>query len=65
MRMKELKIDSQGILRINTLELSMPSVIVISKGKAKIAELPLYSDTTIKTHQGKVTRVKWNEGEEF
>lgn len=65
MRMKDLKIDSQGILSINTLELSMPIVIVLSKGKAKIAELPFYSETIINTHQGKVTRVKWNEGEEF
>lgn len=65
MRMKELEIDSRGILYLNTTKLPMPCVIVLSNGKAKLTELPPFADTTIKTHQGKVVRVKWNEGEEF
>ncbi|QFF97449.1 hypothetical protein PB01_00705 [Psychrobacillus glaciei] len=65
MRMKDLEIDSQGNLYLNTTKLPMPCVIVLSKGKAKITELPPFAETTIKTHQGKVVRVKWDEGEEF
>ncbi|MBE1554783.1 XtrA/YqaO family protein [Sporosarcina limicola] len=64
-RMKELQISSQGILNIDTMELSESCVIVISDGKAKMAELPLHADMTIKTYKGIVTRVNWDEGEEF
>nr|WP_239027709.1 XtrA/YqaO family protein [Sporosarcina limicola] len=47
------------------MELSESCVIVISDGKAKMAELPLHADMTIKTYKGIVTRVNWDEGEEF
>ncbi|KIL72528.1 hypothetical protein SD78_4113 [Bacillus badius] len=39
--------------------------IVICNGKAKVADLPQHGETKIITHQGKVKRVKWDEGEEF
>ncbi|MGG0666743.1 XtrA/YqaO family protein [Viridibacillus arvi] len=31
----------------------------------KLAELPPFAETKIYTHQGKVQRVKWDEGETF
>ena len=64
-RMKELQIDSQGILNIDTMELSESCVIVISDGKVKMAELPSHADTIIKTYKGIVTRVNWDEREAF
>lgn len=65
MRMKELEIDSQNILKLDIMELPKLCVIVLSGGKAKITESPPFAETKIVTHQGKVKRVKWDEGEEF
>ncbi|TQR20438.1 XtrA/YqaO family protein [Psychrobacillus vulpis] len=65
MRMRDLEVDSEGNISINTREFPNPCIVVISKNKAKITELPPFADTTIKTHQGKVVRVKWSEGEDI
>lgn len=64
-RMKELPIDSQGMLKIDTMELPMNCVVVISEGKAKVRELPEYGEYRIVTHQGKIKRMRREEGEEF
>jgi len=63
--MREVEVDSKGDINLNTKEIPNPCIIVISKDKAKMIELPSFAETTIKTHQGKVVRVKWNEGEDF
>lgn len=63
--MKELKISNTGILNLDIMELPESCVIVLSKGVAKLAELPAHAETKIITHQGRVKRVKWDEGEEF
>ncbi|WP_208379668.1 XtrA/YqaO family protein [Alkalibacillus almallahensis] len=42
-----------------------PFCIVYSDGKAKITKLPTHGETKVITHQGKVKRVKFDEGEEF
>lgn len=65
MRMKELNMTIDGILRVDTMELPENCVIILSQGKAKVAELPAFAETKIVTHQGQVKRVKWDEGEEF
>jgi hypothetical protein len=39
--------------------------IVVCDVKAKLTELPSHGETKIITHQGKVKRVKFDEGEEF
>ncbi len=39
--------------------------IIFSAGKAKLTALPQHGETKIITHQGKVKRVKFDEGEEF
>ncbi|WP_245671858.1 XtrA/YqaO family protein [Desulfuribacillus stibiiarsenatis] len=44
---------------------SKPCAIIISNGQAKITELPDFGETVIVTHQAKVKRVKFDEGEEF
>lgn len=65
MRLKEMKIDSDTMrLQLDIMELNN-KVIVIGNGKAKVTDLPEHGETTIVTHQGKVKRVKWDEGEEF
>lgn len=63
--MKELDMTIDGILRVDTMELPENCVIILSQGKAKVAELPAFAETRIVTHQGQVKRVKWDEGEEF
>lgn len=47
------------------MELPSSFVVVVSEGQARISELPTHGETKIVTHQGKVKRVKWDEGEEF
>jgi len=65
MRMQELKINVDGKLALDIMELPDNCVIILSQGKAKVAELPAFAETKIVTHQGQVKRVKWDEGEEF
>nr|MDH3176899.1 XtrA/YqaO family protein [Bacillus pumilus] len=42
-----------------------PIVLVLSDGKARFAPLPSHGETKIVTHDNKVTRVSFNEGELF
>lgn len=65
MRMKELEIDVSNILKLELNKLPKACIIVLSEGKAKISELPPFCETKIYTHQGKVQRIKWDEGESF
>ncbi|UPO88319.1 XtrA/YqaO family protein [Niallia sp. Man26] len=66
MRLNPLKIDaSKNILEIDIMEQKGMCVIIISDGKAKLAELPIHGETKIITHQGKVKRVRFDEGEDF
>ncbi|MGB5945331.1 XtrA/YqaO family protein [Paenisporosarcina sp.] len=65
MRMREINISTNGVVELDIMELPPSCVAIISKGKAKMSELPAFAETKITTHQGKVTRVKWDEGEEF
>ncbi|PAC86840.1 hypothetical protein CHH85_09885 [Bacillus subtilis] len=39
--------------------------VILSDGAARMVPLPTYGETKIITNQGKVTRVKWDEGELF
>jgi len=64
MRMEELKIDGKGCLNIDIMELDKCAVI-IDGGKAKLVKLHHHGEVRIITHQGKVKRVRFDEGEEF
>lgn len=65
LRLKELKVNpSTMVLELDIMELNNKA-IVICDGKVKMADLPLHGETKIITHQGKVKRVKFDEGEEF
>ncbi|WP_035502446.1 XtrA/YqaO family protein [Parageobacillus thermoglucosidasius] len=66
MRLRELPINpSTKKLEIDIMEQKGSFAIVVCDGKAKIAELPAYGETKIITHQGKVKRIRFDEGEEF
>ena len=65
MRMREIEIHSTGELKLDIKDLPNNCILIISEGKAKLTELPVFAETKIITHAGKVKRVKWDEGEEF
>ena len=65
MRMKEIDVHVSGELKLDIKELPKSCVVIISEGRAKLTELPVFAETKIITHAGKVKRVKWDEGEEF
>ncbi|PIC87963.1 hypothetical protein CSV72_02105 [Sporosarcina sp. P20a] len=65
MNMENLSIDGQGRLEIDIMALPMNCVVVISEGVAKVRELPEHGEYKIVTHQGKVRRMRREEGEEF
>lgn len=52
-------------LELGIMELPVNCVVVISDGKAKIRELPEHGEYRIVTHQGKIKRMRREEGEEF
>ncbi|MFS1516339.1 XtrA/YqaO family protein [Bacillus sp. SCS-151] len=64
MRLKEIDI-TDSTFEANVNEQQAPYVVIVSNGKAKISQLPSYGETKIITHQNEVTRVKFDEGEEF
>ena len=64
--MLDIKISSgTGKLEIDTLDIINDCVVIISNGKVKVRELPTYGEFRIITHQGKVKRMRREEGEEF
>ncbi|MGG3662536.1 XtrA/YqaO family protein [Bacillus gobiensis] len=66
MRLKELKIDPSTMrLEVDIMEEQENFAIVVCNGTAKMTKLPPHGETKIITHQGKVKRVKFDEGEEF
>ncbi|MGG1257041.1 XtrA/YqaO family protein [Bacillus velezensis] len=65
--MRLIKLDSiieKDKLVIDTKQYGNFAVI-ISNGEAKMTPLPEHGETKIFTSKGKVTRVKWDEGELF
>ncbi|GIN39028.1 XtrA/YqaO family protein [Heyndrickxia oleronia] len=66
MRLKDIEINPSTMrLEVDIMELQGSFAIVVCDGKAKVTPLPEYGETKIVTHQGKIKRVKWDEGEEF
>jgi len=63
---KDLSIN-EGANKLELDIMDMPSscVIVVCDGKAKLRELPPFGEYKIVTHQGKVKRMRREEGEEF
>lgn len=66
MKLQEIKINVDAMkLEVDIIEQKGSFVIVVCSGKAKLTTLPHHGETKIITHQGKVKRVKFDEGEEF
>ncbi|WP_113387304.1 XtrA/YqaO family protein [Bacillus pumilus] len=53
------------IIDIETLDTKEPIVLVFSNGILKYTQLPPHGETKIITHNNKVTRLLFNEGELF
>lgn len=63
---KDIVINQEAeYLKLGIMELPTNCVVVISEGKAKVRELPEFGEYKIVTHQGKVKRMRREEGEEF
>lgn len=68
MRLENLIIkqgEEQFNLVIPIKEGNVPFIVVYCNGIAKLTYLPDHGETNIITHQGKVKRVKFEEGENF
>jgi NAD kinase len=66
MRLQNIKINPSTMkLEIDIMEQKGSFAIVVCDGKARITNLPEHGETKIITHQGKVKRVKFDEGEDF
>ncbi|WP_425286585.1 XtrA/YqaO family protein [Bacillus safensis] len=66
--MKDLRLQDipSKIIDIETFDTGKePIVFVLSNGILKSAPLPPHGETKIVTHDNKVTRVSFNEGELF
>ncbi len=61
----DIDLTSANVLDFDKMDIPPSCVIVICGGKAKIRELPPHGEYTIITHQGKVKRMRREEGEEF
>ncbi|MCT1577964.1 XtrA/YqaO family protein [Oceanobacillus kimchii] len=64
MRLKQVPFK-QGKLNVDIENKDKPFVLVYSNGEAKLSYLPDHGETKVITHQGRVKRIKFDEGEEF
>ncbi|WP_029265720.1 XtrA/YqaO family protein [Virgibacillus alimentarius] len=63
---KDLSInEGANKLELDIMDIPSSCVVVICDGKAKLRELPPFGEYKIVTHQGKVKRMRREEGEEF
>jgi hypothetical protein len=63
LRLKYIEINPiTGKMGIDTTKYDKPVVILISDGKARETFLPDHGVTTLVTHQGKLKRVRFDEG---
>lgn len=58
-------IEGANKLEFDIMDIPSSCVIVICDGVAKMRELPPFGEYKIVTHQGKVKRMRREEGEEF
>jgi len=65
MGQQEIELRDKDKLEVDIMEIPSSCVVVICDGKAKIRELPPFGEYKIVTHQGKVKRMRREEGEEF
>ncbi|MBR7798234.1 XtrA/YqaO family protein [Virgibacillus sp. AGTR] len=61
MRLKNIPFKD-GKLNVDIDNDNKPFVVVYSEGEAKLSYLPNHGETKVITHQGRVKRVKFDEG---
>lgn len=66
MRLQKLEINpNNGKIEIDIYNQNVPVAIIISDGLAKMTTLPDHGEAKIVMHQGKVKRLRFEEGEDF
>lgn len=66
MRLENIEINPSTMkLEIDIMKYKNSFAVVVCDGKARVTALPEHGETKIVTHQGKVKRVKFDEGEDF
>ncbi|WP_181350499.1 XtrA/YqaO family protein [Thalassobacillus sp. CUG 92003] len=68
MRLNQLPLEIENgklNIELDIPEGNPPFCVVYCEGQAKLTTLPDHGETKVITHQGKVKRVKFDEGEEF
>lgn len=65
MEEQEIELTDKSMLEFDIMDIPSSCVIVVCDGKAKMRELPLHGEYKIVIHQGKVKRMRREEGEEF
>ncbi|RKD25970.1 hypothetical protein BEP19_03330 [Ammoniphilus oxalaticus] len=65
MRSLDIEVNDRNRLEFDIMDIPSSCVIVICEGKAKVRELPPFGEYRILTYQGKVKRMRREEGEEF
>lgn len=65
---KEININPRTMklgLNVDILRENKPFIVVVGDGKAKLYDLPEHGGQTVVMHQGKIKRVKSEDGDEW
>ncbi|SET01294.1 hypothetical protein SAMN05421676_102341 [Salinibacillus kushneri] len=65
MRLEDVNVDTSSKKMEIDIEGNKPFCVVYCNGKARKTYLPDHGETKVITHQGRVKRLKFDEGEEF
>lgn len=66
LRLKEIEINPSTMkLDIDIMEQKGIFTVVVCIGRSRLTEMPEHGETKIVTYQGKVKRVKFDEGKDF
>ena len=65
MRLHDVVLDLEKLEMDTDNREKKPFIVVWCDGVAKLSFLPDHGETKVITHQGKVERLKFDEGEEF
>lgn len=65
MRLENVKLSETGKLELDIMELPESCILVLSEGRARVAALHPHAETKVITKNGKVVRLRFEEGEDF
>lgn len=64
MRLRDIPFEN-GNLKVDIKRGEETFIVVYCQGEAKLTYLPEHGETKVITHQGRVKRIRFEEGEEF